>query len=379
MTAKRSHGSTAVTVNDLCHSMAQIAPLGLAESWDNVGLLAGDETAAVRKVLLCIDLTPPVTEEAVRGHYDLLIAYHPPIYKPINRLVAGSKGQEAVLHACIRGGVAVYAVHTAMDAAAGGTNDVLADLCGIGQTEPLEYVASPGTDDCKFVTFVPAEHVEAVAEAMFAAGAGRIGEYGRCSYRLEGHGTFQGSDSTHPAVGQAGVYEQVDEIRIEMVCPAGKTPAVATALRSAHPYEEPAFDIYPLKPAPVRGAGRVGHLPKPLKLAHLARRLKNATHSKCTQIVGDPDREVSRAVIMVGAAGSWPFKADLTDGDVVVTGEIRHHDALAILRRNATAIALGHWSSERPVLKSLAQRLVEFHPSLTVDVSTADCEPFQSV
>jgi dinuclear metal center YbgI/SA1388 family protein len=367
------------TVGDVCNAMESIAPTGLAEDWDNVGLLAGDPSAPVSRVLTCVDLTPAVFEEAVRENAELVLAYHPPIFKPISSMRADGTGPEATVFRCIRSGIAVYAAHTALDAADGGTNDTIASLCGIKETEPIEYVDEPSVSECKLVVFVPQAGVEQVAEAMFAAGAGHIGDYGRCSYRTSGQGTFFGGQTTSPTIGERGRMEYVDEIRLETVVPSKALPAVVNALRKAHPYEEPAFDIYPLRPRPARGMGRIGALPHLMTLTKLVHKLKRATKAACVQVIGPPDRTIERAIIVAGSAGSVPFRVPLVLYDVIITGEIRHHDALTIQRIGCTAIALGHWASERPVLKPLAQRVEQALPGVTVHISTADHDPFQRV
>jgi len=377
--SKASRAASAPTVADFCRAMESVAPTALAQSWDNVGLIAGDMESPLRRALLCIDLTPAVAEEAVRQKADMILAYHPPIFKPITHLRTPSTDTDAVVFRCIRHGIAVYAAHTALDAADGGTNDVIASLCGIKQTEPIEYVDEPSIDECKMVVFVPAGDLNKVAEAMFAAGAGQIGDYSHCSYRTTGQGTFLGGEGTHPTIGERGRVEHVDEIRLEVIVPTKDLPAVIRAMRRSHSYEEPAFDIYPLKPRPVRGIGRVGRLPRPIALMNLARKLKRATKAACVQVVGPTDRTIERAVIVVGAAGSLPFRVPLSDRDVIVTGEIRHHDALTMQRHNCTAIALGHWASERPVLPHLVTRLLSTLTSVTFHISEADQDPFRPV
>ena len=374
--AKRNAAGSAVTVGRVAAGCQRLAPVELAQDWDNVGLLAGDAEAGVQRALTCVDLTAAVATEAVARKCQMVVTYHPPIFKPIDRLTADAGRAEAAVFHCIAHGVAVYALHTALDAADAGTNDVLAALCGAKATEPLMYADAPGDAELKLVTFVPAEAVSTVAEAVFEAGAGRIGDYTQCSYRLAGHGTFFGGEGTNPAVGARGRMEIVDEVRLETVVPARALPAVVEALRRAHPYEEPAFDIFPRQAPPTRGIGRVGTLPEPIALQKLARKLKRATPATSVQLVGSPDGEVQRVIVVVGAAGSLPFQAGLHPGDAVITGEIRHHDALAIARRGAAAIALGHWASERPVLSSLATRLQSAVPGLTVLVSAADADPF---
>lgn len=370
--------SSPVDVQAVCEALDKIAPLSLAQDWDNVGLLAGDTTAEVRRLMLCIDLMPAVVDEAVAAGVQVVMAYHPPIFKPVSRLVSPGPGPEAQVLRCIANGIAVYSLHTALDAADGGTNDCLAQLCGITETRPLEY-AEAGPAEYKVVVFVPLNETERVAEAMFAAGAGRIGDYEKCSFRIPGTGTFFGTEATSPTVGQAGRLEHVEEIRLEAVCAAPCLAAVIEAMVRAHSYEEPAFDIYPLKKRPARGIGRVGRLPQPETLASLARKLKQTADAACTAIVGDPEREVDRAVIVAGAAGSLPFGIGLGERDVVISGEIRHHDALTIRRLNSSAIALSHWSSERPALKLLATKLHALRPGVEVMVSKRDGEPFQRV
>lgn len=365
-----------VTVGDVAVAMDHIAPPNLAQSWDNVGLLVGDSAAACRSILLCIDLTGPVLKEAIEAGCGLVLAYHPPLFKPVGRLRADSSGTDAIVHRAIAAGVAIYSPHTALDAAPGGTNDVMAELCGLSDVEPFEYTTPAGTQS-KVVTFVPAKDVDRVAAAMSAAGAGRIGDYVMCSYRVSGEGTFYGTEGTSPKVGQRGRLEKVAEIRIEMVAPNRRLPEVINALLSHHPYEEPAYDIYPLAAAPSFGIGRVGQLAPRTTLATLARKLKKATGSKIAAMVGAPDAAIARAAICVGAAGMLPFeKARSSDCDVVVTGEIRHHDALSLLRMGKSAIALGHWESERPALAPLGVRLTEMVPGLSVRISEKDAPPF---
>jgi dinuclear metal center YbgI/SA1388 family protein len=358
--------------------MEKLAPLKLAQSWDNVGLLAGELRALVRRVLLTIDLTALVVQEAIEKRADVVLAYHPPIFKPVSRLVASGGGMDTLVHRCIRAGIALYSPHTALDAADGGTNDVLAGLCGLRETEPVEHVDDPRGEECKFVVFVPPKEVEKVAQAVFNAGGGRIGDYQQCSFRIPGEGTFFGGASTQPTIGERGRREHVEEIRLEVVVPTRRLPEVIAAMRKAHSYEEPAFDIYPNKPRPVRGIGRHGRFPKPLTLSVLARKLRAASRAANVQLVGDPAHRIEQAVIVAGAAGGIPFRVPLTPRHVVVTGEIRHHDALAYIRAGCSAIALGHWASERPVLPSLAARLNKML-GVTTLVSAADDDPFRAL
>ncbi|RYG84402.1 Nif3-like dinuclear metal center hexameric protein, partial [bacterium] len=241
---------------DLARAMEDIAPLAHAESWDNVGLLAGDLEQPVARVQLTIDFTRAVAEECVRERCDAVVAYHPPIFAGLKRIDPASSVALALRH-----GVAIYSPHTALDAAHGGTNDVLADVVEMTTRAPLraKKALTPGAQGgaCKLVTFVPEHACEALSRALFDAGAGAIGEYAACSFRTQGTGTFFGSDAASPVVGERGRLETVDEIRLETIVPAGKVDAVVAALRAAHPYEEPAFDLLVLRaPPPTRTSVR---------------------------------------------------------------------------------------------------------------------------
>jgi len=363
-------------LDEICRVLEGIAPLHLAQSWDHVGLLAGDPQAEHTSISLAIDLTAAVLDEAIEHKHDLVLAYHPPLFKPISSLRADSTGTDAIIWKAIRSNIAVYSMHTALDAADGGTNDVIAAMCGVTEMQPFEY-ADDNRRECKIVVFVPAESADALADAMADAGAGIIGEYEKCSFRIPGTGTFQGSAQSAPAVGRAGQYETVDEIRLEMVTPHAKLPGVVQAIQQAHGYDEPAFDIYPLAPRPVRGIGRIGRLAKQTSPAELAALLRQQVATQAVQIVGDPAARIGRVAVCVGAAGSLPFGLGLGAADCLITGEIRHHDALAIERMGFHAIALGHWVSERPVLAKLAETLRERLPDVPITVSEADRDPFQ--
>jgi dinuclear metal center YbgI/SA1388 family protein len=359
--------------------MNDIAPTCLAQSWDNVGLIVGDLTALVSRVLLTIDLTEAVLDEAISRRAEFILAYHPPIFKPIRSLQRPGAGMEAAVFRCIQSGIAVYSPHTALDAAKGGTNDVLAELCGVTDPEPLEYVDEPGTRHVKLVVFVPLDHVEKVSDAVFSTGGGQIGDYSHCSFRVLGTGTFLGGELTQPTVGRKGRFETVQEIRLEVIVPVADLVNVLRAMRTAHPYEEPAYDVYPLQPKPVLGIGRRGPLARPTALGSLAHRLKNALGVRKVQRIGPAGRVVDRAILVAGSAGSLPFRVPLGGSDVIVTGEIRHHDALTIGRIGCTAIAVGHWASERPVLSHLAGRLRESLPGVELLVSRSDRDPFESL
>ncbi len=371
------------TVGGLCDAIEQIAPSWAAAEWDNVGLLAGGRAWPARRILLTIDLTAPVLDEAIGGRFGAIVAYHPPIFRPINRMIAAPSETDGLAAAALASRIAIYSPHTALDAAPGGTNDALAELAGLSETIPFEATASPKRE-CKLVTFVPREHLEKVAKAVFAAGAGHIGAYEKCSFRIQGEGTFFGTEVTAPAFGRKGRLERVVETRLEVVLPQARMAEVTAALRRAHPYEEPAFDLYPLATAPDGriGQGRIGRFEKAISLGALARTLRRKTGAANVVVIGKASQRVRRGLVCAGAAGSLAFEIPGKPcgvGDVVITGEIRHHDALRYQRCGTAAVALGHWASERPVLAPLAARLRKALPGMTSVISRMDRDPFAAV
>jgi len=358
-----------------------IAPPHLAEDWDNVGLLIGDKLTDVKRLMPCIDLTMPVLKEAHARGANLVMAYHPPIFKPISRVTASDT---PVAYAAARMGLAVYSMHTALDAAVGGTHDVLADATGMAARRPIESPAMAGR--CKIVVFAPPGDLERISEAAFEAGAGRIGDYSRCGFFTNGVGTFLPGKGASPKVrGERAAgsrQEFVDEVRLEMVAPRSKAAAIVLAVRGVHSYEEPAIDVYPLDDYPPGcGRGRIGELERPTSLDAILRRLKRAAGVKNVLVAkaADKGRKAQTVACAAGAGGSLLKAAIKQDAQVFVTGEVRHHDALAAAASGITVICLGHSNSERMALARVAQRLRDAMPGLPVVLSRADRDPFEIV
>jgi dinuclear metal center YbgI/SA1388 family protein len=359
-------------VADLARVMEEIAPARFAASWDNVGLLVGDQEASLSKVLLTIDFTREVLAEALREQCDAVVSYHPPVFAAQKRFVAGS-----VAFAAARAGVAVHSPHTALDAADGGTNDVLADALGLAQRAPLAPMA-PVDPGVKLVTFVPASHVDALSAALFAAGAGEIGKYTSCSFRTAGTGTFLGGEGTNPAIGQAGRLEEAPEVRLEVVVPEARVAAAVHALRAAHPYEEAAFDLLRLAAPPpgesAPGMGRVGDVGR-VTVVSLVERLKAGLGLGHVLFAGDPQRRVSRVAVCAGSGGELVPDAIAARVELFVTGELRHHDVLRARAAGMDIVCTLHSASERPALVGLERRLAERLPGVAILRSAADREP----
>lgn len=359
-------------LSEIVQILEAIAPTRYAESWDNVGLLAGDPGQDVARAILCIDYTDAVAAEAAAEGCDLVVAYHPPIFEPLKRLRAGGLVFDA-----IRRGVAIYSPHTALDVADGGTNDLLADALWMTHREPLKLADVKATQ-LKLVVFVPHEHAEKVSRAMFDAGAGRIGDYHWCSFRSPGTGTFLGEEGkTNPAVGQSGKFEQADELRVETVVPVGKVSDVVKAMRSAHPYEEPAFDLVQLAAAPEgKGIGRVGEFDSPAERPALLARIKRELEIDHLLVAGPAEGFVKRAAVCAGACGKLLDDAIAAGAELYLTGEVRHHDAIKAARAGMTVVCTLHSNSERAVLKRVKKRIEDAAPGLPVMLSRSDRDPF---
>ena len=372
-------------LKDITASLEELAPLDLAEPWDNVGLLAGDYDRPVRTVLLTIDLTSAVFAEAVSKKVELIVSYHPPIFEPIERLVAGC-GAKPFLYEALRRGMAIYSPHTALDAVKGGVNDCLAEIVGISDPSPISRAATVVDKFYKFVVFVPASDLEKVSEAVFSAGAGRIGgagkhkhehKYTKCSFRSEGTGTFQCGEQSNPTIGRPGSFEQVAELRLETIVPADSLTAVTKAMLSAHSYEEPAFDIVPLaEPGVSTGMGRFGDLESPQSVDELVSRIKKSLKIDLVGLIGNRRGRLRRAAVCAGSGGTI-FREAIRHGcDFYLTGELKHHHALELQESSVTAVCLGHSVSERFMLQKLARRLSGRCGGIKFVVSRKDRDPF---
>lgn len=352
-----------------------------AESWDAVGLVCGDPAEEVSSILLAVDAVPATVAEALEAPAQLLITHHPLLLTGVHGIPADDpKG--ALVHRMIRGGLAHLVAHTNADVAAPGVSDALAARFGLRDTVPLDPIADPPLD--KLVVFVPVEQVEALVDALAAAGAGRLGGYERCAWSVTGQGTFRPLAGANPAIGSVGVTEHVTEARVELVVPLHRRAAVIAALRSAHPYEEPAFDLLPMAPLPgPRGTGRVGTLPEPTSLrafVETAGRVLPAT-ARGVAAAGDPDRRIERVAVCGGSGGGYADRARAAGADVLVTADLKHHPAVeAVTERGPGAMALvdaAHWATEAPWLDDLAAALRErFGTTVDVRVSRIVTDPW---
>ena len=352
-------------------------PPALAEDWDSVGLVCGDPAEEVTSVTVTVDATAAVADEVPdRG---MLLAHHPLLLRGVDT-VAANTAKGALLHRMIRSGQALFTAHTNADSASPGVSDALADALGLTVEEVLAPAAG-GPDNDKWVVYVPTESAEAVREAMFAAGGGHIGDYSHCSWGVTGTGQFLPHDGASPTIGSVGNVERVPEDRVEMIAPARLRGHVLAALRGAHPYEEPAFDILALASVPPDvGLGRIGVLPRPQTLAAFVSRVHDALPGTSWGIraSGEDDAEVSRVAVCGGAGDSLLDVVAGAGVDAYVTADLRHHPADEHRRRSDVAlIDVAHWASEYPWCNQAAGLLRDhFGDALPVRVSAIRTDPW---
>lgn len=365
------------TLADLIARMDAAYPPALAESWDSVGLVCGDPAEPVRRVLLAVDATDAVVEEAIAWGAQALVVHHPLLLRGVDT-VGAHTAKGALIHRLIRAGCALFTAHTNADSADPGVSDALADVLGLTGTKPLDPAPLASLD--KWVVMVPATSTEAVQAAMFDVGAGRVGDYRECSWRVRGTGQFRPLPGANPTIGAVGEVESVLEDRVEMVADRRWRSAVLAALREAHPYEEPAFDIFELADVPGRtGLGRVGRLERPDSLREFTERVRSAlpTTAWGVRAAGDPDAVVQTVAVCGGAGDSL---LDVVAGlgvDAYVTADLRHHPADEHLRRGGPAlIDVAHWASEFPWCAQAATMLERALGDVEVRVSTIRTDPW---
>ncbi|MCV7423749.1 Nif3-like dinuclear metal center hexameric protein [Mycobacterium yunnanensis] len=362
---------------DVIEVLERAYPPALAEDWDSVGLVCGDPSELVESVTIAVDATAAVVAEVPpRG---LLLAHHPLLLRGVDT-VAASTGKGAILHQLIRNRSALFTAHTNADSANPGVSDALADALGLVVEDVLSPV-SDGTQLDKWVVFVPAAHTDAVRTALFAAGAGALGDYSHCSWTVSGTGQFLPHDGAAPAIGAVGAVEYVDEDHVEVIAPASLRGRVLGALRHAHPYEEPAFDVVTLASLPSDvGIGRVCALPVPESLRAFVTRVNRGLPATSwgVRAAGDPDAVVSRVAVCGGAGDSLLDTVAAADVHAYVTADLRHHPADEHLRASDVALVdVAHWASEFPWCGQAEALLrTQFGEALQVDVSPVRTDPW---
>lgn len=346
-----------VTVKDIVAFMEGVAPHDLAESWDNTGLAVGDPDQEVKKVLIALDAIDSVIEEAIEIGADLILTHHPMLlFKKINSITKGNALGNRI-YRLIENKVAAFSAHTNLDVVKGGTNDVLAELIGLINVEILQETWSEELK--KIVTYVPESHLDVVREAMCTAGGGHIGGYSHCTFQTPGERTFLPLDGTSPYIGTQGVLEKTSEVRVETIAPAGNVERVIKAIKNSHPYEEVAYDIYPVEQKGGKeGIGRIGNLKQPMTFSDFAILLKeNLDLGQLIRLVGDPNRMIQRVGLCTGSGVEYMASAKKQGADLYLTGDLKFHEAQKALEMGLCVGDITHYASEVLIVPVLQEAL----------------------
>lgn len=341
------------TVGSFLTALARRTLPDRAAGWDSVGLQFGDPDRGVERVAVCHEVTEEVVEDLLGDRPDLVLTYHPLLFRPTSRLVAGATPGGRAWR-LITAGVALAVTHTDFDAVGGGTADALAAELGMTDVGPFGPLQPAG--QVKFVTFVPADDVDSVVAAMTEAGGGRIGNYDACSFRVAGHGTFMAGEGSSPTVGERGRLSVEPEVRVEMLASASGEGAVAAALVGSHPYEEPAFDVYDVR-SNQGMIGRVGRWEG--SLADLRDLVAERLGDFGLRVSGPPETSVEKIAVVPGSGASFAAAAAGAGADALVTGDLDHHRAREALDAGLAVVDPGHAATELPGMRRLVEAVGE--------------------
>lgn len=347
-------------VRDVLATLERIAPKRFAFDFDKVGLQVGNPDAPVSIAAVSLDRSLGAVDFARSIGAQLLLSHHPLIFAPLNTVDTRTHTGRTVLQLA-KHDISFIAAHTNWDSAIGGINDVLARILNLEKV--VSFGSAADVKRLKLVFFCPIADVDRVVDAVSAAGAGVIGAYRRCAFSSRGEGTFIGDETTNPTVGEAGRQEKVDEMRVEMTLRADQASVVSRALKKAHPYEEPAFDLVTLAPIAEQPAGRLGVLAEPMTLREFAMLVDSRLDTR-SLAWGDPEKRIRRVAVVGGAADSDWIAAQRADADVLVTGEVKQHIAVEASESGMCILASGHYATEHPGSAGLRDRMAEEMPDI---------------
>ncbi len=341
-------------LSDIVGIIGKMAAPGLAESWDNSGLQVGDPAAEINRIMVSLDASPSVVESAIALGCQLLVTHHPLIFKP-QKSISSSTPLGRIIHKAISSGLAIFSMHTNYDIAENGLNDVLAARLGLTGCLPLQITSEQ--ELLKLVVFVPEGSLEDVRRVLFPY-TENIGAYQDCSFSTSGEGTFTPQNGAKPFIGAVGEAEHTSEHRLELLISRPVLAKSIKALLAVHPYEEPAFDIYPLLNEGKKiGLGRVGRLEKTVSLSEFARQVGVALGMNGLRYVGNPNSQVSKVALCSGSGASLLQAAARTGADVLVTGDVKYHDARDAEDLGIALIDAGHFHTEIIMVDAVSSRL----------------------
>ncbi len=371
-----------ISVKRVCSFLEKWAPKELSLEGDNDGFEIGDPNLDVNGILVALDLTDDVVNEAIANNANLIVLHHPFLFNPIKH-VRLDKYPGNLIHKLIINGISVYSMHTRLDVASGGVNDTLVEKLKLKDTGILDYTHSEKL--FKIVVFVPEGYEDKIRDAMAQGGAGCIGNYSHCTFQVKGAGTFKPMEGTDPFSGQIGELNKEEEYRLETIVKESVLQNVLNKMIEAHPYEEVAYDVYPLKlEGKKEGIGRVGKLQEAQTLKNFGIYVKERLGLRNLRLVGNDDDKVQKVAVCSGSGARYMHTAVRARADVLVTGDVKHHEAVDARRIGFNLIDAGHAGTELPVLEEVVQYLgnmmrngVMIEDEISIRVYTGQGEPFK--
>ncbi|AGB41779.1 dinuclear metal center protein, YbgI/SA1388 family [Halobacteroides halobius DSM 5150] len=370
-----------VKLHQVIDLIEELAAPHLAAEWDNVGLQLGDINQTIEKLLVALDLNYDVLEEAIAADIDLIVTHHPFIFKGISNINFATP-QGKIIKKAIKEDISIYVAHTNYDIASNGLNDLLAKQVGVSNLQPLKVTASENLK--KIAVFVPETAIAEVREALADAGAGHIGDYSHCTFQQSGIGTFKPLEGTNPYLGTKGEVNQVKEYKLETIVLESQLNKTIDKMIKAHPYEEVAYDIYPLaKEGPTVGLGRIGHLKESISLGEYAQLVKEELDLEQIKVVGTLNSKVKKVALCSGSGADLIQTAISKGADLLVTGDIKYHQAQMAEEANLNLIDGGHYGTEKIMKEGLAEYFKEEVAANNMEVkvieSNINTNPFQVI
>lgn len=358
-------------VQDVIRHLNELAPLVYAEDFDNVGLLVGEKTTKVSGILVTLDTLPEVVDEAVSENCNLIISFHPIIFKGLKSITGQTYVERTVLKA-IKNDIAIVAIHTALDNAFEGVSSELCNRLGLKNKSIL--IPQFGTIK-KLITYVPKPQAETIRLALFEAGAGAMGNYNHCSFSTNGEGTFKGNDSSNPSIGQKNILSRVEEEKISVTYAKHLEKKILKTLFNTHPYEEVAFEIITLENKNQKiGVGMIGELKSPMEEENFLEFIKSKLNSKVIRHSNLLYRNIKKVAVL-GGSGSFGISAAKAAGaDAYITADLKYHDFFSA-ENDILLIDIGHYESEQYTKNLLATFLTKKIPNFAVLLSKINTNP----
>ena len=363
-------------LNNLVKKIENKYPLNLAYNWDNVGLIVGDFDNDIKRILVTLEANESIIEEAIENKIDLIVTHHPFIFKKINKInTKDLKGR--LIHKLIKNDIALYSMHTNFDIAIDGLNDYFMEIMGFENTKILDVTHSDTL--YKIAVYVPVSHEIIVREALGEAGAGYIGNYSHCTFNTQGIGTFKPENDANPFIGTVGEIESVKEVKIETIVPSKLLQKTIDNMIKSHPYEEVAYDVYKLENnGDLVGLGRYVSLNDKISLQDLCEEIKLKLNMDYIRVVGELDTKIKKIAVVTGAGSDMVSLAKSKNCDVIITGDVKYHEAQDALDMGMCIIDCGHFDTE-DIFKDVMKRFLDKLEEVEVIKSEVNLNPFKII